>query len=238
MPEQFVHDDRFVEAFANRDHTVLGKRLDPLCLWHLFNLEIAQSKLLLGEPLTPYDLWLGVKICTTPWNPQHRVPNLNPPGTLRFLWEVGRFNFAAEVAKFQAYFNDYAVGPKFWPNQHKTAQGEVKAPDRDFDENLELALHVFKSGRFTWQEVWTLPVGMLRWCSTGFHKLDGVKVDIWTPEHQEMFEEHKRKREARIDERGKEIAAETGLPFDEARKRAHDEYWAQVHANLNRSKDA
>ncbi len=233
MPELFVHDDRFVESFANRDHTVFGKRLAPFCLWHQLNLEIAQSKVLLGEPLTPLDLWVAVRICSTPWNPQHRVPNVRPPGTVRFLWEAGRFRFADEVAKFQAYYNDYVSGPKLWPNQHK--QGETgAAPQRDFDENLEIALHVFKSGNFTWEQVWTLPLGMLHWCSVGFQKLEGAKIDIWTPEHEEMFQEHKRRREAGIDARGKEIAAETGLPFEEARKQAHDEYWAKVHHNLNR----
>lgn len=231
MSEVFVHDDRFVEAFANKDHVVLGKRLDPYCLWHQFLLEVAQSNVLLGDRLTPFDLWLAVRVCTTPWSQGHRVPDLTPPGKLRFIWEVGRYNFSAEVAKFQAYYDDYVRGPKLWPNQHKT-KVDGTAAERDFDENLELALHVFKLGNFTWREVWTLPIGMLRWCSIGFSKLEGAKIDIWTPEHEEMFQAHKVRREAGIDARGKEIAAETGLPFAEARKQAHDEYWAKVKTNL------
>lgn len=226
---RFIHDDRFVEAFANRDHVVLGKRLDPFCLWHQFNLEVAQSKILLGAALTPFDLWLAVRICTSPWTPGHSVPNLAAPSKLRFIWEVGRFDFKAEVAKFQAYYDDYNSGPKFWPNQHKEQMG---APDRDFDENLELALHLKQSGNFSWRDVWTLPLGMMRWNSVGLAKLQGNKVDIWTPEHQRMFDEHVVRREASIDERGKAIAAEKNIPFEEARKQAHEEYWARVKNNL------
>jgi hypothetical protein len=228
-PQRFVHDARFVEAFANTEHRVLGVRLHPYCLWHQFNLEVAQSKVLLGDPLTPFDLWLAVRICTTPWTPHHRVPSLRAPSKLRFIWQTGRFRFLEEVAKFQAYLDDYVSAPKLWPNTHKQVAGVEVTPDRDFDENLELALHLVKEGTFTWAEVWTLPIGILNWCSVGFAKLNGTKIDIWTPEHEEMFQAHKIRREAGIDARGKEIAAETGLPFEQARKQAHDEYWAKVN---------
>jgi hypothetical protein len=231
VAERFIHDDRFVESFANKDHVVLGKRLDPFCLWHQFNLEIAQSKLLLGEQLTALDLWVGVRICTTPWTPRHLVPDLNPPSKLKFIWDVGRYSFPDEVKKFSTYVEDYTPGPKFWPNQHKQEEGTI-APERDFDENLELALFAMKEGRFTWREVWTMPLGMLRWATTGLAKLGGAKIDIWTPEHEEMFLAHKKDREAKIDARGWEIAAEKNLPFEAARKQAHDEYWATVKTNL------
>lgn len=231
MSERFVHDDRFVEAFANQSHTVLGRRLDPFCLWHQFNLEVAQSKVLLGEPLTPFDLWLAVRVCTTPWTASHFVPDLRPPSMLRFLWEMRRFNFAKEVRKFQDYYDDFASGPRYWPNDHRQEEAGA-APQRDLDENLELALYVMKEGRFTWPEVWTMPLGVLRWSSAGLAKLSGAKLDIWTPEHEEMFQTHVAKREAAIDARGKEIEATTGLDPVAARKQAHDEHWARVKFNL------
>jgi hypothetical protein len=233
VAERFIFDDRFVEAFANTDHVVFGRRLDPYCLWHQFNLELVQSKVLLGEPLTAFDLWMAVRICTTPWTPHHRVPDLRSPGKLRFLWQVGRYSLLREVEKFQVYLNDHCASPKLWPNQHKqTEQGQ--ATDRDFDENLELALHVMREGGFTWREVWTLPVGMIRWSSVGLAKLTGAEIPIWTPEHEELFKAHVIRREAQIDARGKEIAAESGLPVEVARQQAHDEHWAKVKTVLGK----
>lgn len=228
MSERFILDDRFVEAFANRKHVVYGRVLAPYSLWHHFNLEIAQSPVLLGEPLNPLTLLYAVRICTTPWTPVHYLPDLTEPGLLRFMWEAGRFNFQAEARKFLAYFSDFNSAPKLWTNDHKNHEQNFVA-DRDFDANLELALYVLKNTAMSRQDVWTMPIGMLHWTSVGLQKLEGAKIDIWTPEHDEMFAEHKRKREAKIDERGKVIAAETGLPFAEARKQAHDEHWAAVN---------
>jgi hypothetical protein len=69
---QFVHDERFVEPFLNRPHTVLGERLLPFSLWTQFNLELIQSPFLLGhrEP-TLHDLWAAVRCASTPWTPAH-----------------------------------------------------------------------------------------------------------------------------------------------------------------------
>ena len=231
MSRRFVHDDRFVESFANADHVVYGRKLDPLCLWHQLCLEVAQSKILLGESLTPVDLWIAVKICTTPWTPQFRVPDLDPPGKLMFILKFGRYDFAVEMQKFQKYLEDYMAAPKLWPNQHKQETEDVAT--RDFDETLETALHIVSSARFTWPEVWTMPIGAARWCHVGLSKLKGAKIDIWTPEHEEMFVEHKRKREAGIDARGKEIALEKNIPYADARKIAHDEHWAKANINLH-----
>lgn len=225
-PIRFVHDDSFIEAFSNTNHFVFGKRLDPFCLWHQLNLEMVQSKVLTSEPLNPFDLWVAVQICATRWTPSHQAPNIKAPGTLRFLWEVGRFKFPAEVRRFSVYLQDYTTGPKFWPNQHE-AKREGDG-DRDIDETLELALHLIKEGHFTQREAWTMPTGMARWCSAGLSKLAGNKVDIWTPEHQRLFEEHKIKREAKIDIRGREIAHEQNIPYPEARAKANTEHWAKV----------
>lgn len=235
--ERFIHDDRFVESFHNRDHVVLGRRLDPYCLWHHFNLEVAQSPVLLDDPLDPLSLLMAVRVCTTPWTQQHRPPDLREPGLIKFMWQAGRYNFRAELEKFRAYFKDYNQGPKMWPNQHTQEDGETP-PDRDFDANLELALYLAKTTSLTWPELWTMPLGMLHWNSVGISKLEGAKIMIWTPEHEEMFAKHKEQREAKIDERGKVIAEELGIPFLDARKMAHDEHWAAVKEAYGHAKQS
>ncbi len=89
-------------------------------------------------------------------------------------------------------------------------------------------MHLVTATTITWQQAWTMPVGMARWSSVEALKLAGARVDIWTPEHQARFEVHKRKREAKIDARGKEIARAESIPYETARQKAHDEYWAQI----------
>jgi len=225
--EYFLHDPNFTEAFANTEHTVFGKRLAPFCLWHQFALELVQSKALAGVPLTTFDLWVAVRVCTTPWTPWHRVPDLRPPSKLRFLWEVGRYDFSVEVKKFSAYLADYTTQPKLWPNNHNTeVQG---ADDRDMDDHFETVMHLITSTNVTLEQAWTMPVGMARWMSIASLKLSGAKIDIWTPEHQARFEVHVKEREAKIDAHGKEISDAAGIPYEAARKKAHDEYWAKVH---------
>jgi hypothetical protein len=226
---EFVHDDRFVEPFANRPHTVLGKRLFPYSLWTQCNLEWAQSPfLLLNRAPTPFDLWVAVQCASTPWTPEGYTPDLRAPGKLKWLWTTRRFDFRIETAKFYAFIHDFAIGPKFWPNQHKSA-----APDsdkgRDCDENLELA--VYAEHEFKWPPctVWTMPLGQLRWRIALVNKFKGSDTPFWTPLDEEAFQAHKAKREARITARGNELLK--GNPAwtpEQARQAANDEYWAQV----------
>lgn len=223
-PLHFVHDTAFVEAFSNTQHRVLGRRLDPFCLWHQFNLEVAQSKLLLDLPFTLFDLWTAVEICTSPWTPSHQIPRIRKVSKLRFLWMMRRYKLQEETLKFSAYLVDYSTRPKFWKNNHETKFGN----ERDFDENLELALHLVKQG-FSWREVWTLPLGMLHWNSVGLSKLAGAKVDIWTPEHQRMFDAHVKQREARLDAEAMSVAQSKGIPFDQARADVTKQYWEKVN---------
>lgn len=226
--EEFVHDERFVEPFANRPHTVLGKRLFPYSLWVQCQLEWAQSPFLLNNRApTPHDLWVAVQCASNPWTPEHYVADLAIPGRLKWLWRMRRFNFPLEIAKFYAYIEDFAIGPKFWPsnkNEQKT---------RDCDENLELAAFVEWELKWPAGAVWTMPLGQLRWRSALISKFQGSDTPFWTPLDEEEFQAHKARREAGIDARGKEIhAAHPELTAEEARKRAHDEYWTKVRAAL------
>lgn len=225
MEQFFLHDGRFTEAFANTTHVVFGKRLAPFCLWHQLVLELVQSKVLVEKPLTPFDLWVAVRVCTCKWNAAHQLPSFKHPGKMRFLWEAGRFHFPTEVKKFSDYLEDYMSFPKLWPNQHTNKEG---AEDRDIDEHFEIVMHLVTATTLTLEQAWTLPIGVARWMSLGALKLTGAKVDVWTPDHQARYEVHVKNREAKIDERGKEIAKAENLSFAEGRKKANEEYWAQI----------
>jgi hypothetical protein len=231
---EFVHDDRFVEPFANRPHTVLGKRLFPYSLWVQCNLEWAQSPfLLLNRPPDLRDLWVAVQCASTPWTPEHYVPNLATPGKWRWLWSMRGYDARIELGKFYAYLQDFAVGPKFWPNQHK--QG-VDKPTPDCDENLELAVYAEHEFKWSPRTVWTMPIGQLRWRVALANKFKGSDTPFWTPLDEEAFQKHKAQREAGITKRGEEIRAlNRKLTPEQARKQAHDEYWTKVRDAFSQS---
>ena len=222
----FVHDEQYAEAVANRRHTVYGRPLRPYCLWHRVNLELAQSPVLLGAPLTPLNLWTAVQICASEWSPDFTSPNLTPPGAARFAWLSFRYRFAAQVQAFQTYLDDYSRGPKLWESANKGA-----APERDFDDNLETALYLVTETGLTWRDIWTMPIGLLSWSGVGVRRLRGQDIPIWTPMHEAAFAEHKKQREAKLDDSARQLMAQDStLTFETARKQASDTYWAGVNA--------
>lgn len=229
MKAQFLHDENYAEAVANTAHRVYGTALRPYCLWHRLNLELAQSPILLGQAVTPLDLWRAVRICSTCWTPEGRAPNLRPPTPLRFAWLSWRYRFADQVAAFQAYLSDYSRGPQLWPS---VAKGSTK--ERDIDETLETVCYLLARSNLTLPEIWTMPVGMLSWYTLGIQRAHGAELPVWTPEHQAAFEKHKAEREARLDEEAVKLQQERPeLTAEQASKQVRDAYWASVRADLN-----
>lgn len=229
MKAQFLHDENYAEAVANTAHQVYGTALRPYCLWHRLNLELAQSPILLGQAVTPLDLWRAVRICSTCWTPEGRAPNLRPPTPLRFAWLSWRYRFADQVAAFQAYLSDYSRGPQLWPS---VAKGSTK--ERDIDETLETVCYLLARSNLTLPEIWTMPVGMLSWYTLGIQRAHGAELPVWTPEHQAAFEKHKAEREARLDEEAVKLQQERPeLTAEQASKQVRDAYWASVRADLN-----
>lgn len=225
----FLHDERFSEAFAVDPVGPVGKRLLPFSLWHQLLLEHAQSPVYDGRGCTPGDLLQAARLCSTPWNPAFEFPDMRAPGFIPLAWASLGCSFETELAKFGAYLTDYGTEPKLW-----TKSGDSEA--RDLDAILERATYLIRSTSLTWEQVWTAPSGVLAWVSVASQKLEGAEVDIWTPDDEVRFQAHVKKREARIDEAAKVLAAEKGVSFPEARKQAHAEYWAKHRESLERLK--
>jgi hypothetical protein len=197
----FVHDDRFVEPFANRPHTVLGKRLLPYSLWTHCNLEWAQSPFLLGNRIpNMHDLWVAVQCASTPWTPEHYVPDLAVPPLrswrgLRWLLRVRRYRYRMELAKFYAYLSDFAGGPKLWSDAKAE---EVAGRIPDVDENLELATYAEHEFKWPPSLAWSMPLGQLRWRVVMVNRFKGGNCRIWSPIDEALAEQCKAKREAEI----------------------------------------
>lgn len=229
MKSFFLHDENYAEAVANTSHRVYGVALRPYCLWHRLSLELAQSPILLGQAVTPLDLWRAARICSSHWTPEGYSPDLRPPTCARFAWLSWRYRFTDQVAAFQAYLSDYSRGPQLWPS---AAKGNTK--ERDIDETLETVAYLLAKSNLTLRELWTMPVGMLSWYTLGIQRAHGAELPVWTPEHQAAFDKHKAEREARLDEDAAKLHSEhPELTAEQASKQVRDAYWASVRADLN-----
>jgi len=234
---QFVHDERFVEPFLNRPHTVLGERLLPFSLWTQFNLELIQSPFLLGhrEP-TLHDLWAAVRCASTPWTPAHYGPDLAVPRRLfaRLAWSLRyqRYDLRMETAKFAVYMRDFATGPRFWSNHHK---GTCDRAGSDLDDNLELAGMIEHGFKLPPETVWTMPLGQLRWRAAILNRIKGGDLRVWTPLDEQRAEAHRKEQEAAIKARADELVrTRPRMTPETAERLARDELRAKAAANLNR----
>jgi hypothetical protein len=231
MAPHFAFDERFVEAFAHDEHVVLGFKLRPYSLWHELNLQLIDSPVLTGEPISLMDLINAVSICRSSYVSGAPIPQIGLPrrGWRRWLWtwRISRHaKIRPEVHLFERYLVDYGSGPKFWPNQHKGGGGD----DRDFDEILEQAALVWRETGCGEAYAWNMPIGSVRWYSALFAKMAGGDVQIWTPLHEEMKKKNDEKREATIAAEAADIAAKESIPLEEAKARATKNYWKKVES--------
>jgi hypothetical protein len=165
----------FAESFLNRDdHVVLRRRLLPLSLWHLLNLEIAQSPYFLGGSFpTTKDLRLAVAVCTTSFP---RLPDLSGR---RLIWNWLRTwncRFLIETAKFRAYLEDFNALPQLWRQEEKRTPGAREAVGLPWA--LAIVSGICGSTGWSAETAWNLPVGQAYWYHVAFAMQKGAGVDL------------------------------------------------------------
>jgi hypothetical protein len=150
-------DERFLEAFLNWPHTVMGRELRPFCLWHYINLEFAKSPFI-GHPGEPglEALAVATLICSS--TPETDLRQVYPPldSTTRKAWMLRqvrpyRKHMARERAKFAAYQKDHSSVPMVWESGSSTP---LKSP-----WPLAAAARLQRYGGYTEFEAWTMSFG-------------------------------------------------------------------------------
>lgn len=106
-------------------HRVLGLRLEPLTLGHLFLLHRYESSFVTGEPTTLGDLTLSAFLCSEPWQKSER--NVNAWWFNRFsklwAWASRKRDFVAEYDVFSTYITEGMQSPAF----NRTTNGTPNA---------------------------------------------------------------------------------------------------------------
>jgi hypothetical protein len=151
-------DDRFLEAWINRSHTVCGVRLRPYCLNHALLLAVLESPLGMdnvpaGFGLRWDHLWLAVTICALDYEEEFTAPS---PFWCEFKRRLHRYDLRVELEKFRAYQNDYLSSPNIF-----CSDGDGKpltAP-----AILARAVALQRGIGLTEYRVWTMPIGKALW---------------------------------------------------------------------------
>lgn len=165
-------DKKFLEAMFPGHHTVLGRKLNPFCLWHVVALEAIQSPFILDKPPTFIDLFLAVKICSSENKDVLSLIKITPLSRLKITIDSMVFWFNQELAKFRHYLESHLVYPQLWfPPTGK----RLKAPWPMI--NLVLIL---RHTSLHPDEIWDMPLGEVLWLSASIAEQIGAETEIMT----------------------------------------------------------
>jgi hypothetical protein len=258
----YIFDERFAESFLHApSHRVCGFKLKPFSCWHRLQLEWIDSKILLGGA-TLWDLYLAAKICSTEYPYSAQLREFGPIRSILWhIWSF-RKDFVKEIHKFYAYIEDYNSPPKLWggtgsaekklaeafaelaratgskehamlANQAAYRAFLAENQDNQIDDTLmQVAMYTKITGRPS-ADAWNMPSGELAWMNISFSKLDGGKVDVWTPMDEAEFQKHLIVRQEKIAEIAKELEEEHAddLRPELSMYYAAVKYWEQVIKN-------
>lgn len=176
-------DPVFASAYidAGHIHRVLGKRLRPFCLWHLYLLQVADSPFLQAGTVNLYHLRRAVGICRLRYQESKtKLPIfpiiLTPP------------YFKREVQKFLDYVGDYLHRPEYtimplteFNRQKSVTRGPSPAPDA-----VQVAFDAASGANVPIREAWEMPIGQAYIAQAMFLKRQGMLVDFMNESEREF----------------------------------------------------
>jgi hypothetical protein len=163
--------ERFLESLINRDHVVLGRKLRPLCLWHMIHLARVQSPLLTGRKPSRADLMLAVAICAS--EPESIINDLMPQAS-----EIGLFSWKAETAKFRTYQRDFSAPPR----RHDPKGKSLQCP-----WELAVVARLMLYGHMTKREALVEPFGLAMWLCAALGEANGGDPGVMNADEEKAL---------------------------------------------------
>lgn len=255
----YIFDERFAESFLHsaKPVRVFGFKLKPFSNWHRLQLEWVNSKILIGGA-KKWDAYLAAKICTSQYPQKTNTTELGAVSSILWHIFVYFFNANKEISKLYDYIEDYNSPPKLWggngsslkklseayhdmflitkdPDYQTSANKAAhdaflqENQDSQIDDTLSQVSYYCKVASRPPKEAWNMPVGELAWMNVCFAKMEGGKVDIWTPMDEERFKENLKVRQQKIADIADELIKEhPNTPTPHATGLAAIKYWKQV----------
>jgi len=150
--------DDFHEAFAHREHRVLGRKLKPYCSYHLLWLKIVKSKLITGGTITLPDLDIAARICSANYGQAQAAIAPHRLDKLAYMWKALRYRLNDEIAKFQDYTDDFNSPPT-----PETRGGESTFRGEHLPHEIWTVSGLMSILHMTREEAWMCPLGEAEW---------------------------------------------------------------------------
>lgn len=177
------NESAFFESWTNVPHVILGRKLQPLSIFHYVWLyQVGSPLVYTAKPATMADLELAVLICSSSTNEQV-LAVLEGKGILQrmrnYFWRKAnrKRNLQTELTKFIAYNDDHIALPEFYSSDTK-----------EINERLPwlfvVAASLIKTTGWTEEKVFSMPIGKVFWLNLAFHYLETGKTSIISDKEQ------------------------------------------------------
>jgi hypothetical protein len=241
--------------FHDGGHRVLGYRLQPFSFWHKLQLERWNSRVLLGGATLWDVWLAAKVCCTQYPNRPALKTRYSSWWHLFWWVRFGRYSLQKELQKFAEYLREYNAPPKTWEGigstyrklgdayrrllpflqgeEQQQIRGKIKECetfsgerqlDRDLDDAMEQIALLCRHGHPP-SLAWNMPVGELVWLNVAMAKVEGAKVNLWTPLDDQRMEHVIKHRKEKIANMALEIARDEDKGHAEALAHAEARYW-------------
>jgi hypothetical protein len=187
-PRVEMLDSTFAAAYIDngRRHRILGRRLRPLCLWHLLLLQTIDSPFITGGSISLLDLKTAIGICGL----RYRNSDIKRPWFPRFT-TITRLK--KNVDLFIEYIGDYSSKPEYnvVPFDLKMPSGPPPAPLTPPPHIIATAYNVAQGARVSIREAWDMPIGEAYISEAMYFRIQGAQLDFLSDEERKFQEQLK-----------------------------------------------
>lgn len=218
-------DPKFLEAWTHRSggHTVLGRKLHPLCALDLLALEAVNSPFLHdGAQCEVGDLILAVWILSNAHDPDLQVGNLEltAEGQAWVDGLIDRLELARDCAAVQAHMRDYFSAPEMMRDITSGSLNALGAPWM-----LGIVVTVCGKMHIPLAQAWTMPIGNLLWyrCTIEEQETASRIISPFMREEMKKAENNGKVMTMEPGESLSEFCTRTGIPEEAAAVLLHNQ---------------
>lgn len=169
-----------------------GIWLDSFCFRHAITLEAIGSPLLTGQMVSPTDLIIALKICSskdwkTALKPLSIFDKFKFSGIMYDAVEQARV-----ILEFKVYLSESTSGPKTWKKQNNNeVVQEAETPP--ISESIQAVSTLISKFGFTEEQAWNMAIGKAGWYITAYSISEGAEIQtITTTQEEKEFDDKKR----------------------------------------------